>query len=55
MDLRGVEQFVVEIVFARTAKATAHHFTVGPSDHQAAGHLQEVSRRVAFELPPQLV
>ena len=55
MDLRRVEHFVIEMMFARAAQAAADHFAVGCADHQATGHLQQPPSRVGLEPAPQLI
>jgi hypothetical protein len=38
--LRGIQHFVIEMMFARASQAAADDFAVGCADHQAAGDLQ---------------
>ena len=55
MDFGRVKHLVSQIVFAGAAKAAAHHFAVGCTDHQPTGHLQQPSSRIGLEPAPQLV
>ena len=46
-DLRGVQDFVIEMMLARASQAAADHFALRRADHQAACDLEQI-RPVRF-------